>query len=380
MKNRIYSFLIFSFIFAAGACKKSEPTANVENTGATGATGATGSTGATGGTGNSSLASGVYAAGITNLQNNTAQAAIWKNGVPTILSTSNSYAIGLATLGSDVYTVGYLLPSSNQSNLSQPCYWKNALMIKLFNDDNQTGKAKAILVKGNDVYIAGDYAEGKTGPKNAVYWKNGVKTTLPSPSSGVQATANGIAIAGTDVYVSGTFDDPLNSNYPSACYWKNGVLISLDNTSAGTNGSANSGTSAIINVEGDIYITGTIVTDKSGKCYGVYWKNGVLNKLASTNVAESASGITTNGTDIYIFGYSGGTLLTLKPIYWKNGTLNTVTQFWWLYAAAAQGNDLYLGGTADETLGYGVITKNGTSILNQTTNARSIIYGLIVIP
>ena len=60
---------------------------------------------------------------------------------------------------------------------------------------------------------------------NAVYWKNGVETTLPKSPSSFYAVAYAMFISGTDVYFAGNDGDNL-------VYWKNGVEVVLQGNSS----------------------------------------------------------------------------------------------------------------------------------------------------
>jgi hypothetical protein len=56
-------------------------------------------------------------------------------------------------------------------------YWKNNKQINLTDGAGQNGLAHAIVVHGNDVYVAG--TEGPT----AKYWLNGNAVNLPGGST-----------------------------------------------------------------------------------------------------------------------------------------------------------------------------------------------------
>jgi hypothetical protein len=106
-----------------------------------------------------------------------------------------------------------------------------------------------------DIYVLGKTSAGNT------YWKNGVATTLTGFSA---YTCTGIAVSGTDVYVTGNIQGQ-NGNYVAA-YWKNGVVTTLTDGTQSTRatGIAVSGT--------DVYITGYAI-------YNAVMINGVLNDL-----------------------------------------------------------------------------------------------------
>jgi hypothetical protein len=82
----------------------------------------------------------------------------------------------------DVYLAGYA------KNVGA-CYWKNGILTVLTNGRTEAGP-RAIVVSGNDVYIAG--YDGDV----ACYWKNGIKTAITDSSTASQPGHGGIALGG----------------------------------------------------------------------------------------------------------------------------------------------------------------------------------------
>jgi hypothetical protein len=122
-----------------------------------------------------------------------------------------------------IYSAGY---SRNGSNNPIATYWKNDTAFKL-TDGTKQGIAKAIVVAGNDVYVAG-YDAGV-----AKYWKKGVATNLSDGS--IDVVANGNAVEGADVYVVGS--EVYNAlGRQVAKYWKNGVATLLTKAGNGETG------------------------------------------------------------------------------------------------------------------------------------------------
>ena len=222
-------------------------------------------------------------------------ACYWKNGVKTDLST-NAHAIagGIAVSGSDVYVAGRYTESTNSMTTitTTACYWKNGVRTDLFSESSP-GYAQAdyIAVSGSDVYVAGSYQEitGYNEETNnpiytytACYWKNGVRTDLFSESSPGYAQADYIAVSGSDVYITGRYQDNEGTNSPfssyTSCYWKNGVRIDLP-TNAQASEIAVSGS--------DVYVAGHYYSEITYDEYAnpiytvtaCYWKNGTLIEL-----------------------------------------------------------------------------------------------------
>lgn len=89
-------------------------------------------------------------------------------------------------MGNDVYAGG--------SDNSAAVYWKNGIKNTL--PSLGFARVNALKVNGNNIYAAGYEASSSN---NLVYWKNGIETIL-----GTQAVINGgatsIALSGPDVY------------------------------------------------------------------------------------------------------------------------------------------------------------------------------------
>jgi hypothetical protein len=252
----------------------------------------------------------IYAAGFNN-----GKIVYWKNNVETPLATATDAGVGgaygIAVSGTDVYVAGKL-------NFNA-VYWKNGVMVPLYNETDGFKEARAIAVNGNDVYITGLEAFSSTG-QNIFLWKNGVKTILlPVINTGTKRQATGIALAGSDVYVSGTAGS-------SAVYWKNGVEHVVSDQSAEATGIVVSGS--------DVYVSG-----KEG-IQAVYWKNGVKTVLTPLT-SGIANGILVSGSDVYVVGISDG-----QAAMWKNNVQTTLDPSYSATATAIvnSGNEIFIAG------------------------------------
>jgi hypothetical protein len=215
-------------------------------------------------------------------------AVYWKNGQMTRLGNDPSYANSIAISGSDIYICGYAMIN----NEYVAAYWKNGEIQSLGNIPYSG--ANSIAVTGTDVYVAGTAGTNGT---LAVYWKNGTLYPLE------QGAASAIAINGPDTYISGTTS-------AGAVYWKNGIKSTLYNP-ADTTVIRTSATG--IAVSGDnVYVIGYI-----NKIHAVYWNNGILTRLnnpfTAMNISDNKNKIILKDTSIYI------SLNTAD--YWKDGQL-----------------------------------------------------------
>jgi hypothetical protein len=151
----------------------------------------------------------VYIAGYSRDANNHPVATYWKNGVKTVIGEEDSEASAIAVQGSDVYMAGnmFVYDSPNSGN-QWAAIWKNGVITLL--NSNNSFNATGIALNGSDIYVSG----------NIVYWKNSIETKLSDSSKDVNITS--MVVNGSDIYLGGTTTTRLSSA-SMATYWKNGV-------------------------------------------------------------------------------------------------------------------------------------------------------------
>jgi len=249
-------------------------------------------------------------------------AAYWLNNRQYILPKINNTAsaLGIASLNNDIYIIGFddNFGYNNQEfidnnfgpvyyHTGDAVYWLNGVQNVLPKVNNKA-IANAIKVIGSDVYIVGADSNilidawlgwdirSQTG--DAVYWLNGERNVLPKVNE--FASANSIAISGSDVYIAG-----MDGNNP--VYWLNGRQFILPQAGDIVN------TSSIAIIGSDVYITGrTRVTRSARNADAVYWLNNRRFVLSSSLLAN-ASAISISGSNIYITGNDN------DAVYWLNG-------------------------------------------------------------
>ena len=236
-------------------------------------------------------------------------AKYWKNGRPFSLTngayTAEANAIVIA--GNDVYIAGY--ENKGVNNVVPRC-WKNGTSIPLSGTESPTysGWGYAVAIYGNDVYLAGTALPGG-GIFKPKYWKNGTPTFLQGDNS---AKIFSMTISGGDVYAAGYEDKVINlqTEYAMARYWKNGVAVSL------TNGTSNSSIRSLAVSGSDVHAVGYGYSGTTNQIIK-YWKNGTEQPLLGIQNG-SAESIALSGSDVYIAGFETiGAKSTAK--YWKNG-------------------------------------------------------------
>ncbi|OQP66254.1 hypothetical protein A3860_12175 [Niastella vici] len=232
----------------------------------------------------------VYVGGYTHFSTYPGfEAAYWKNGKKTTISSPDSAGDvkALVLSGNDLYIGG--------SENYRPVYWKNGVKNSLPMFGGGYARVNALAINGNDVYAAG-YEAGPNNEERSVYWKNGVETLLGTQGL-IDIGATSIATNGNDVYVCAT-------DSGSAVYWKNGVRVVLEKFP----GDAPVTATSIAVVNNSVYVTGSYRGD------AVYWKDGARITLARRSYSAAASAIAFYKSDIYVGGGDGG-----ATVYWKNG-------------------------------------------------------------
>ena len=247
-------------------------------------------------------------------------ARLWYDGdVAQALATpfyGDHLAVAVTANDTGVYVAGNLM----QGGVSKALYWKNAQPVYLTPDPENSSSAEAttgIAVVGSDVYVSG--AEGLVGTV-AVYWKNGLKFTLGTAVS----RAQGIAVKGFDVYVAGFESD---QNRPFALVWKNGVRQWLRNPA---NPALWSEARAVqIGDRGDVYVVGReqTIPGNDNSWEARLWKNGVQQALEGSVAGSGASALSVVGSDVYVAGYVDArpVAIGLHAALWVNGKLQRLT-------------------------------------------------------
>lgn len=164
--------------------------------------------------------------------------------------------------------------------------WKNGTETIL--SDTGLSKAYDIFVHNNDVYVLGNFKEGRFGIPDIVLWKNGVEEQVIK-SNGFQIEAKALFVDNAgNVYIGGHY-----KGIPTI--WKNGVETQLDQERGGVN--------AIFVKDGDVYATGYANDRSSGNAVlkAVFWKNEVKTNLTDgTQERERGNDIVAFNNDVYV--------------------------------------------------------------------------------
>jgi len=199
-----------------------------------------------------------------------------------------------------VYVAGN---TSSSSYYTGPAVcWVDGVMQTL--DPDAYDAARAVCVKGNDVYYGGSDAN-----HNPVLWKNGTAQVLSTDYGCV----TDLKTANNKLYACGTVDD-------KPVYWVDGQMVSLPVDPQ--NEWANYEPHAIYVAGNDIYVVGTFyhyLSDGDGACL---WKNGVLQKLSDK--AADARDVCVIGGSVYVVGSEEFNNGYHKSVMWVNGVIQDV--------------------------------------------------------
>ncbi|WPV02393.1 hypothetical protein SNE26_11455 [Mucilaginibacter sp. cycad4] len=147
----------------------------------------------------------------------TDEARLWKNGTKIPMVVSKGFHSGASCLAvdpssGDVYVGGV---DNNKTR-----YWKNG-DLKQLNDQNKPVHPADLLISKNQMYVVGTTLSN-TVPDywQAAYWNNTQGTMVLSSQTPMEAKATAIVITGNDVYVAGYAGEKV-------VYWKNGIMTEL---------------------------------------------------------------------------------------------------------------------------------------------------------
>ena len=183
-----------------------------------------------------------YICGIVEDSDRIEKPSLWSDGVLEILDT-DQYSAGdanaLAIFGNSVIVAGAVYSRSEETG-SIPCCWTGGTYNPLEYPDGGGGYATAMTVSGGSVYIAGyvwsvdSQSESQSTSYNPCYWKDGLRTDLPSVDSSSSPSIWAIVVSNGVVCVGGT-----SNNTPYA--WTDGTYAALPLPGEASQGWVNGG-------------------------------------------------------------------------------------------------------------------------------------------
>lgn len=252
-------------------------------------------------------------------------AAIWKDGVRTILPSDDKYANATSVFVSEghVYVSGYYQEVVG----SVPVLWVDGVRTDLSSVAGQNASAVSVYVHSGHVYVAGYYNDGES--DIAVVWRDGVRTDLERPLTATRSLSSSIYVsAAGNVYVAGFYDQGLSDHI--AVTWKDGVRA--DFTVAGNQAYANS----VFESGSSIYVAGQYSDGVNS--IAAMWTNGVKTDLTVTGSNAYATNVYVDGSTVYVTGQAD-----TAAVYWENGTRRTLDTPTGFVDAAASSTFVYDG-------------------------------------
>jgi hypothetical protein len=198
------------------------------------------------------------------IQNYNSYPAYWKDGTLNMVSTTTQGAVNsIVVSGGTLYLGGYVTSSTTAQ---KAVYWINGVQQDL-TSGGFPARVNGIDVDGGNVYATGVWESG-SGTDVATDWRDKTHTALSDTT--VEANASAIKVIGGDIYVTGYFN-----TQGAAVYWRNGYMNTLSTNYFEATGIAVNGT--------DLYISGFKFTPGEpailAGATACFWKNGTLIQL-----------------------------------------------------------------------------------------------------
>lgn len=233
----------------------------------------------------------VYVAGSEVAEGSYHTAILWKNGIAQSFQSGNT-AISVFAVGENIYTVGL----SVGLGYFNPVFWKNGIMHRLTDKDENLFFSPSVFVSNNDVYIAW---------KDKI-WKNDeiIQT--------VDGQVTSIFVSDGNVYVAGKENN-------KATVWKNGDVQYI---------LGNGEVSSLFVSDNNVYAA----SDNS------VWKNG---EVQYTFEFFSVKSIFISENDVYV--------ATSRAVF-KNGVEIFSEDYSFFSSVFVSGNDVYVAGYYSELI------------------------------
>jgi hypothetical protein len=257
------------------------------------------------------------------------KAAVWKNGVRTMLFTTESIAKAVFVSGQDVYIAGQTLESNNrQKGINAAPYegkiWKNN--TEIYSYSGELCYLNDIEVVGNDVYSVGIIkAAGETYARPTLF-KNSLMIAL-EPTVNDYSDVNALKVINGFVFCAGYLNDGTKK---VATLWKYKMADgSVTKTAIATGNNQSELTAICSDAANNIYVCGQEWSGANGGGKKPFFqKNNDLKQiLPITTEAGSVIGIHINDNKVIVVGNqyneSGNDQLR-KPCYWENGSQNLI--------------------------------------------------------
>ena len=205
----------------------------------------------------------------------------WNDGELTVLDAPDGdfhvFATSVAVYNGAAYVGG--------SYDDSPCYWVDGVRNDI---DCESGGIESIAFDSSGRLIMAGFCDGE-----ASVWVDGVRTALDVPAD-CWGDVNAMALVDDVVYLAGSCIDETWEQVP--CYWADSVYTELTEPSPMLPGGS-ARTSGIALKGSKVIVSGTFDTDADDEGAG-YWMDGEWNYLDGS----TARGVSTVGNNVCIVG------------------------------------------------------------------------------
>ena len=301
-----------------------------------------------------------------------ARIALLRNDTWYALSTANDYGMNSSVIvievEDDQFYVGGDFEISGTTITNHIARWNGSNWEAL--GDGVDGSVNAIGISGTDVYVGGSFSYAGTVPANNIAKWNG--TGWSALGGGTDGQVNAIAVDGTNIYVGGEFTSPSNR----IALWTGSAWQALGSGLGGDY------VSDIVICDGNVYAGGYFSTATGVTVNNVaYWDGSVWNAMGGTSPGTDLPvyALAANGSDVYVGGMFTEVDGVSNRFYlykYNSGTWSavgdpTVFPDGWVFDVIATGTDVYIGGDfsaiVDTDGGGTVISANRIAKFNGTS-------------
>ena len=271
----------------------------------------------------------VSPSGLVTAGNNTGKATI------TVRTSDGGFTAECAVTVMEVVDKVYVGGQAyNAQNRYVATLWVNGVAQNL-SDGSLNNYVESVFVTDNgDVHAAG-YEVNAAGNYVLALWKNGVRQTLESPGGNGFGEAYSVVVKGDDVYVAGSPRNAANNGYVAGV-WKNGVLRTLDDRSySGSYGAAAFG--VFVTDNGDVYVAGDETSSSLRRDIPTLWKiDGATQNLTTYRLTDGAyiafaRDIVVHNGKMYVGGgeRNNSTTISYMATVWEIGEDGVVVAHRW---------------------------------------------------
>jgi hypothetical protein len=235
---------------------------------------------------------------------------LWKNG--NLTEIANNYRLKQFTVDNGNV---YILGEDESGNSYLVKYWKNGIPTILSSTLNYINN---MIVSNDDVYVCGSEYNGT---KNvAKYWKNGTATNVSDGT--LNSFGNAIAVNGSEISIF--LREISATNTISYKVWKNGNTTTLK---SGIYNDGSVGSASIAYESNNLHMATVeqINSSPNNTSKILYWRNGLESQITAGNSYAGFRQMKVIGNDIYIVGYENNISNIAVLKYWKNGQVTALT-------------------------------------------------------